>query len=169
MFVFLFALEEDGLPWYSALKDPGSPSQRGRGSCPHRIRRCWQGSKDAEGMKVPGGHLCPGWPQNHPTHGCTEQLQGPKGCLPCPMVSQISLFHFLKKLLPLQSSTPFLIWALEARWLPFPVLQLLLKAGPQVMGSSRRAREEEEKPSQLGSSLRCEGDPEVPSCPSVIR
>lgn len=104
----------------------------------------------------------------------TEQLQGPGGCLPCHRVSQISLFHFLMKPFPLQSSATFLIWALKARRLPFPVLQLLLKAGPQVTGSSRRAREEEEKPSQLGSSLRCEGDPEVPSsrrevCPSVTR
>lgn len=79
MFVFLFALEEDGLPGYSALKGPGSPSQRGRGSCQHRIRRCWQGSKDAEGMRVPGRHLCRGWPQNHPTHGCTEQHRAAAG------------------------------------------------------------------------------------------
>ena len=43
----------------------------------------------------------------------------------------------------------------KAEQLPLPTLQPLLKAGPPVMGTSRRARKEEEKPGQLCSSFRC--------------
>ena len=43
----------------------------------------------------------------------------------------------------------------KAEQLPLPMLQPLLKAGPPVMGTSRRARKEEEKPGQLCSSFRC--------------
>ena len=43
----------------------------------------------------------------------------------------------------------------KAEQLPLPMLQPLLKAGPRVMGTSRRARKEEEKPGQLCSSFRC--------------
>lgn len=150
------------------LPSPGQPDQRQQGQAGRTERRPTGGCTEQRQAAVGA------WGISAFSQGFLKchSVTSPPELLPLP-TSAVFLGRDISAFLPGRGSrdtggvTTFLPAAnpCALRWhfiahgkaeqLPLPVLQPRLKAGRRVMGTSRRARKEEEKPGQLCSSFRC--------------